>query len=305
MTRGRARRRAAGAGGALPERPLGGAPRQASLPSRARARSQSKQQAREPVDLDPEVFFLRVRLEDTGEVFRVSNCRGDTTVRELREDLDLIVGIPFNLQRLHYLDQGDMIDDGTLKFHDVVPGGVISLSIWHYDGWIELVLAAVEGALSKLSCLGITEDSFYRTANSRYLEGEKWKRWTSQRAFVALYIASHRGHYDAVRYLLEQGTNFLDSTPLGRTPLHVAVAMGRLDCMKLLLEHGAPIQEKDAKGETPISIARCVNRKLTERRLFLLYWLAKGTGKKRIKDLILRQVFQRMCSSLGSRKTSS
>ncbi|KAF7481565.1 hypothetical protein GHT09_007204 [Marmota monax] len=101
------------------------------------------------------------------------------------------------------------------------------------------------------------------------------------------------------------GTNFLDSTPLGRTPLHVAMAMGRLDCMKLLLEHGAPIQEKDAKGETPISIARCVNRKLTERRLFLLYWLAKGTGKKRIKDLILRQVFQRMCSSLGSRKTSS
>ncbi|KAM4832726.1 ankyrin repeat domain-containing protein 60 [Urocitellus parryii] len=305
MTRGRAMRRAAGAGGALPERPLGGAPRQASLQPRARARSQSKQQAGEPVDSDPEVFFLRVRLEDTGEVFRVSNCRGDTTVRELREDLDLIVGIPFNLQRLHYLDQGDMTDDGTLKFHDVVPGGVISLSIWHYDGWIELVLAAVEGDLSKLSCLGITEDSFYRTANSRSLEGEKWKRWTSQRAFVALYIASHRGHCDAVRYLLEQGTSFLDSTPLGRTPLHVAVAMGRLDCMKLLLEHGAPIQEKDAKGETPISIARCVNRKLTEQRLFLLYWLAKGTGKTRIKDLILRQVFQRMCSSLGSRKTSS
>lgn len=43
-----------------------------------------------------------------------------------------------------------MIDDGTLKFHDVVPGGVISLSIWHYDGWIELVLAAVEGDLSKV-----------------------------------------------------------------------------------------------------------------------------------------------------------
>nr|XP_040130811.1 ankyrin repeat domain-containing protein 60 isoform X3 [Ictidomys tridecemlineatus] len=205
MTRGRAMRRAAGAGGALPERPLGGAPRQASLPPRARTRSQSKQQAGEPVDSDPEVFFLRVRLEDTGEVFRVSNCCGDTTVRELREDLDLIVGIPFNLQRLHYLDQGDMIDDGTLKLHDVVPGGVISLSIWHYDGWIELVLAAVEGDLSKLSCLGITEDSFYRTANSRHLEGEKWKRWTSQRAFVALYIASHRGHYDMVRYLLEQG----------------------------------------------------------------------------------------------------
>lgn len=45
------------------------------------------------------------------------------------------------------------MDDATLKFHDVVPGGIISLCIWHYDGWTELVLAAVEGDPSKvLSC---------------------------------------------------------------------------------------------------------------------------------------------------------
>ncbi|XP_047393771.1 ankyrin repeat domain-containing protein 60 [Sciurus carolinensis] len=223
------------------------------------------------------------------------------TVRELREDLDLMVGIPFNLQRLQYLDQGDMVDDSTLRFYDVVPGGVISLCIWHYDGWTELVLAAVEGDPNKLSILGITEDSFYRTANSRYFEGEKWKRWISQRAFVALYIASHRGHYDTVRYLLEQGANCLDSTPLGRTPLHVAVAMGRLDCINLLLEHGAPIHEKDVKGDTPISIARCLNRKQTERRMFLLYALAKS-GKKNIKDLVMREIFQRITSGAGSKK---
>lgn len=45
------------------------------------------------------------------------------------------------------------MDDATLKFHDVVPGGIISLCVWHYDGWTELVMAAVEGDPSKVfSC---------------------------------------------------------------------------------------------------------------------------------------------------------
>lgn len=42
------------------------------------------------------------------------------------------------------------MDGSTLGFHDVVPGGVISLCIWHYDGWTELVLAAVDGDPSKV-----------------------------------------------------------------------------------------------------------------------------------------------------------
>lgn len=42
------------------------------------------------------------------------------------------------------------MDDTTLRFHDVVPGGIISLHVWHYDGWMDLVLAAVEGDTSKV-----------------------------------------------------------------------------------------------------------------------------------------------------------
>ncbi|XP_051000928.1 ankyrin repeat domain-containing protein 60 [Acomys russatus] len=72
------------------------------------------------------------------------------TVRELKEELDLMVGIPINLQRLHFLDQGILMDDATLKFYDVISGALISLCIWHYDGWTELVLAAVEGDPSKV-----------------------------------------------------------------------------------------------------------------------------------------------------------
>ncbi|KAL2763509.1 ankyrin repeat domain-containing protein 60, partial [Daubentonia madagascariensis] len=330
---------AAGAGGARAARPLGGAPRPgpaagrwggagAGAPGRggprvgsagsagsrplpaqplARARSRSQQlsgdrQARSASpDLAPDVFFLRVRLEETGEMFRVTHCHSDMTVRELKEELDLMVGIPFNLQRLQYLDQGVLMDGATLKFHDVVPGGIISLCIWHYDGWTELVVAAVDGDPSKLSCLGITEDSFYRTANSEHFKDEERRRWTSQRAFVALYITSHRGNVDAVQYLLEQGADCLSRSPLGRTPLHVAAAMGRLDCISLLLKSGASIHDKDARGETPISIAHRLNRKQSERRMFLLHWLAQS-GVKDPNDMIMKKAFQSVKSGLGPKR---
>ncbi|KAM6147522.1 ankyrin repeat domain-containing protein 60 [Erethizon dorsatum] len=302
------RRARRGAGGARPKRPSGGAsapdpaaggrggagalPSLCAAPS-ALVRVRSKQLASGPqaLDLVPDAFFVRVRLEETGEMFRVADCRSDMTVRELKEDLDLMVGIPFNLQRLQYLDQGDLMDDTTLKFHDVVPGGVLSLCVWHYDGWTDLVVAAVEGDPSKLACLGTTEDSFYRTANSERLEGAEWKQWTSQRAFVALYITSHRGHSEAVRYLLEHGASCLSRSPVGRTALHVAAAMGCLDCISLLLEHGASIHDRDARGETPITVARRLHRKLSMRRMFLLYWMAQS-GAKGPSELILKKFFR-------------
>ncbi|XP_012972060.3 ankyrin repeat domain-containing protein 60 isoform X1 [Mesocricetus auratus] len=210
------------------------------------------------------------------------------TVRELKEELDLMVGIPFNLQRLHFLDQGILMDDAILKFYDVIPGAVISLCIWHYDGWTELVLAAVEGDPSKLSCLGISEDTFYRTANSQHFKGEQWKQWTTHRAFVALYITAHRGHVDAVKYLLELGADCLGKSPLGRTPLHVVAAMGRTDCIRPLLEHGASIHDRDAKGDSPVTIARRLNRMHFERKMFLLYWMIKS-GTKDPDDLTVKE----------------
>lgn len=101
--------------GARPRRPQGGAPRhdpKAGARPSSRARAGAKGPSADPrasiasPDLVPDVFSLRVKLEETGELFRVANCRSDMTVRELKEELDLMVGIPFNLQRLHFLDQG-------------------------------------------------------------------------------------------------------------------------------------------------------------------------------------------------------
>lgn len=96
------RRGGRGAGSAGP-RPLAAQP-----PARTHSRPRvgDPQSASLALDLAPDVFVMRVLLEETSEVFRVTNCRGDMTVLELKEELDLIAGIPLNLQRLQYLDQG-------------------------------------------------------------------------------------------------------------------------------------------------------------------------------------------------------
>lgn len=58
------------------------------------------------LDSAPDVFVMQVLLEETGEMFTVTNCHGDMTVQRLKEELDLVAGIPLNLQLLQYLDQG-------------------------------------------------------------------------------------------------------------------------------------------------------------------------------------------------------
>uniref|UniRef100_H0W3L0 Uncharacterized protein n=2 Tax=Cavia porcellus TaxID=10141 RepID=H0W3L0_CAVPO len=191
------------------------------------------------------------------------------------------------------------MDNTSLRFYDVVPGGVLSLCVWHYDGWTDLVVAAVEGDPSKLFCLGISEDSFYRTANSERLVGAAWKQWTAQRAFVALYIVSHRGHAQAVQYLLEHGASCLSKSPVGRTALHVAAAMGRLDCITILLEFGSSIHARDARGETPITVARRLHRKQSERRMFLLYWLATAASSKGLDNQAARKFFRQVALAQG------
>lgn len=45
-----------------------------------------------------------------------------------------------------------------------------------------------------------------QTAYMQHRGEKEWKLWVEQRAFVALYITSHRGHLQAVKYLLEHGS---------------------------------------------------------------------------------------------------
>ncbi|XP_024606198.1 ankyrin repeat domain-containing protein 60 [Neophocaena asiaeorientalis asiaeorientalis] len=153
----------------------------------------------------------------------------------------------------------------------------------------------------KLPCLRVAEDAFYRTTDSQHFDDKQWKKWISQRVFMALYVASHRGRSEAVQYLLEHGANCQGRSPVGRTPLHVAAAMSRLDCISLQLNYGASVNDRDTKGETPMSLACHLSHRQSRWQTFLFYWMVK-LGTKDPMDPVVNKAFQRVKAGFGSKK---
>ncbi|XP_063815912.1 ankyrin repeat domain-containing protein 60 [Pseudophryne corroboree] len=217
-------------------------------------------------------FHVNVRLQETGERFAVSGFSLLTKVAELKEKLELMAGIPIHLQRLSYIDAGDMPDISTFQFNGIVAGVTICMNIWLYEDMSDLVKAAAEGNLVKLIRLGVTKDSPYSTENSSHFNLSQRCEWLAARSSVALYIAAHRGHLKIVQFLLQDGTNVLAKTPLGNSPLHAASSMGKCDCIDVLLANGAQTQDVNGQGHTALDLARLCAQKKVERRLFLFQW---------------------------------
>nr|XP_025041548.1 ankyrin repeat domain-containing protein 60 isoform X1 [Pelodiscus sinensis]XP_025041549.1 ankyrin repeat domain-containing protein 60 isoform X1 [Pelodiscus sinensis]XP_025041550.1 ankyrin repeat domain-containing protein 60 isoform X1 [Pelodiscus sinensis]XP_025041551.1 ankyrin repeat domain-containing protein 60 isoform X1 [Pelodiscus sinensis] len=223
-------------------------------------------------------FSIKLHLVETSETFPLSGCYQGLTVRKLKHHLELLTGVPLHFQRLQYLDEVDLPDESTFKYNDIVPGGTIRISIWRQDDWGLLVAAAAEGDLAQLIGLGVVKGSESSTPNSQLMGPAERKEWIAHRAFVALYITSHRGHIDAIQFLLQNGANLHSKTPLGRTALHAATVMGRCDCIDLLLSWGALPFAPDNEGQTAMSLARLWGQKQSERRLFHFQWQQRSTG---------------------------
>ncbi|XP_067410653.1 ankyrin repeat domain-containing protein 60 [Emydura macquarii macquarii] len=209
-------------------------------------------------NLPHRLFSIKLHLPETSETFQLPGCSNTLTVWKLKHHLELLTGIPLHFQRLQYLDEVDLPDESTFKYNDIVPGGTITVQIWRQDG--------------------VTKGSTFSTPNSQLLGPEQKKEWIAHRAFVALYIASHRGHIAAVQFLLQNGADLHSKTPLGRTALHAATVMGRCDCIDLLLSWGAQTLDPDNEGQTAVSLARLWGQKQSERRLFHFQWQQRATG---------------------------
>ncbi|XP_063281596.1 ankyrin repeat domain-containing protein 60 [Pelobates fuscus] len=225
-------------------------------------------------------YSVKVRLKESGERFTVSRCNHHMEFAELKDRLELVAGIPVHLQRLSYIDEGDIPDTSTFKSNGIIPGGTISLSVWYHDGWSDIVKAATKGDLPQLKCLGVTPDSSFNTPNSLRLDFEQKQEWIASRASVALYIAAHRGHLGMVRYLLKNGANILAKTPLGNSALHVAAAMGNVDCITELLAYGAQTKDTNNEGLTALNLASIWGQKKVERHLFLFQWKERAASVK-------------------------
>ncbi|XP_040544288.1 ankyrin repeat domain-containing protein 60 isoform X2 [Gallus gallus] len=209
---------------------------------------------------------IHLRLAETNEIFSLPQCQNDLTLKQLKSDLELLTGIPFHFQRLHYLDE-NLPDDSTFMDNDIVPGGTITMRIWKQDGWGHLVAAAVKGDTLKLVQLGVTEEYAGTSPYAKILGPEQKKEWVAHRAFVALFVASHRGHVNTVKFLLSHGADVRSKTPLGRTALHVAAVMGRCECIELLVSFGARALDPDCEGQTAVRLAQRWGQKESKRAL--------------------------------------
>ncbi|XP_055726206.1 uncharacterized protein LOC129816050 [Salvelinus fontinalis] len=58
-------------------------------------------------------FSLGARLRETGEMFVVPDCHHNMRIRELKNAMELVVGVPTDFQRVCYLDNGANVKGQT------------------------------------------------------------------------------------------------------------------------------------------------------------------------------------------------
>ena len=72
---------------------------------------------------------------------------------------------------------------------------------------------------------------------------------------TALSVAVDKGHFDVVRFLVEQGAEMEKCDRSGNSPIAVASMCGHLEITRNLLEQGADRDKADNNGWTPLHLA--------------------------------------------------
>ncbi|XP_052816488.1 ankyrin repeat and SAM domain-containing protein 4B-like isoform X2 [Mya arenaria] len=232
-------------------------------------------------DRDKSSFSIFVRLF-TNEKFPLKNITNDMKVRDLKMYMEFATGVPVHMQRISYLDEGELLDHTDIRSNDIVAGATLNMTVWQM--WKDLIEACSTNDMDWVFRLGVTQPTSYHTPGSDYMTKRARKAWLQERAFLALYVASHRGHENLVRKLIESGADVNASTPLGRTALHVAASQGHGHIVDLLLEHGADIDAEDDRGQTALTIAASFGHKTCERHLFLFRWQQRAKRTKPSKE---------------------
>ena len=236
-------------------------------------------------------FDIYIYIASTGEKFLLKNVHAEMKIRELKCYAELVVGIPYNLQRLQYLDEGDMLDDSDLRHNDVVAGATINLKLWRM--WDKLVAAVCRGSIDQVLREGVVIEKAWESLDPVSYRNKV--ALAKERASVALFIAAHRGRIKLIRSLVEDAEADVNmKTPFGRTPLHAASSQGHSNAIDLMLEKGASMDEVDVQGKSALMVASQWGFKDSERHLFLFQWqtrAAKTKHRRRSKTLMMHQQF--------------
>ena len=76
----------------------------------------------------------------------------------------------------------------------------------------------------------------------------------------ALLIATKQGHYEIVKYLIDQGADPEIRDKFGFTPISMAIVEDKIDCLATLLGYGVLLERRDENYDTPfLSAIRCKN----------------------------------------------
>ena len=236
-------------------------------------------------------FDIYIYIACTAEKFLLNNIHAEMKTRELKCYAELVVGIPYNLQRLQYLDEGDMLDDSDLRHNDVVAGATINLKLWR--SWDKLVAAVCRGSIDQVLQEGVVLEKTWES-----LDPASYRNKVSlakEKASVALFIAAHRGRINLIRSLIDNAEADVNmKTPFGRTPLHAASSQGHSNAIDLMLEKGASMDEIDVQGKSALMVASQWGFKDSERHLFLFQWqtrAAKTKHRKPSKTVMMHQQF--------------
>ncbi|XP_076469945.1 uncharacterized protein LOC143300242 [Babylonia areolata] len=229
-----------------------------------------KGRKRGPAEREKNLFKVQVKLIPTDEVFTLNQIHNDMKISELKEYLEFATGLPTHIQRVSYLDEGEMLDDTDVRSNDIVPGATLHLRVWPM--WTTLIEAVAGNDIDHVMMLGVTNPTEYRSPNSDYMTKRARKAWLEERASVALSMAANRGLEKMCLRLIQSGADVNSATQHGRTALHIASAQGHGNIVDLLLEKGADIDAEDDYGETSLSIAERFGYKSCGRHLFLFHW---------------------------------
>lgn len=187
----------------------------------------------------------------------LNGLTSQTKLNTLKTRLDKDAGLLPEMYSLSYLDAAPLEDESTLEDNDVISGATLQLQPWR--SWMDLLRAAYLGDIKECFACSVNV-----SGNSS---------WNKYCAWVALYIASHRGHHVLVAKLLECNSLAINTlSSCGRTALHAAARSGHWKTLCVLLDNGADVRIKDSTQSTAFDLARQYGHKKCEDSLNFCQW---------------------------------
>ena len=163
------------------------------------------------------------------------------TFADLKHKIELVYGLPYELQRIRLTNCPQLIAD-WIPLAAIYQQENTEVFVQVDHGWTTFIHASLRHSNEKL--LGL-------------LEVKEGKILFENRLHVALLVAVATDNEKLWKYLLKLGPNICKRTGSGRGLLHIAVQARSIDCIKSILEiSGASLIDfKDTMGESPLALA--------------------------------------------------